>query len=75
MAAQQELAPAQYNLGLMYGTGKGVKKNFVLAHMWWTLSARQGHQGASKNREIVAGGMSAAQLAEAQKLAHEWRRK
>ena len=71
-AAQQELAGAQYNLGLMYGLGNGVEQDFVLAHVWWTLSARKGHSGAAKNRGIVEGGMSDAQLAQAQKLVREW---
>ena len=71
-AARQELTEAQYNLGLMYALGQGVEKNYVLAHMWWTIAARQGHKGASKNREIAAGGMSRGEMAEAQKLAREW---
>ncbi len=74
-AAEQELATAQYNLGLMYGLGQGVPQNFVMAHMWWTLAARQGHRGAAKNRDIAAGGMTPAQIAEAENLAREWKPK
>jgi len=70
-AAEQELAGAQYNLGLMYGLGNGVKQDFVLAHVWWTLSARQGHSGAAKNRGIVEGGMTDKLIAQSQILVRE----
>jgi TPR repeat protein len=74
-SADQALAAAQYNLGLMHALGQGVQKDFVQAHMWWTLASRQGHQGASKNREIAAGAMSLDQMLESRTLARAWRPK
>lgn len=65
-------ADAQYGLGLMYDKGRGVTQNFVLAHMWFELSAAQNNRSAAKDRDITARRMSAAQIAEAQKLASEW---
>ena len=60
-------------LGLMYVNGQGVPQDFVLAYMWLNLSATQGFQSAIKNRDIVARRMTPAQIAEAQKLAREWK--
>ena len=59
----------------MYMRRLGVPKDYVRAHMWWSLSAAQGHKKASKNLGIVAKRMTPAQLAKAQKLAREWRAK
>ena len=73
LAADQGHASAQNLLGDMYRNGKGVPKDPVRAHMWFSLSAAQGNQVAVKNRDLVAGGMTPAQIAEAQKLASEWK--
>jgi hypothetical protein len=43
--------------------------------MWFSLAAVQGHKGALKNRDVVAGKMKPEQIAEAQQLAREWRPK
>lgn len=31
---------AQYNLGVMYGSGQGVPQDHVEAHTWFSLAAR-----------------------------------
>jgi hypothetical protein len=43
--------------------------------MWLHLAAEQGVQGASVNRDIIAGMMTPVQIARAQKLAAEWEQK
>ena len=73
LAADQGDAYAQNNLGVMYAKGQGVPQDYVLAHMWFNLSAAQGNEDAVKNRDIVAGQMTPDQLAEAQRLAREWK--
>jgi uncharacterized protein len=73
LAADQGNAIAQYNLGLMYEKGEGVPQDFVRALMWFNLSAAQGDQDAAKSQNIVAPRMTPAQIAEAQKLARQWR--
>jgi hypothetical protein len=73
LAADQGDASGQTKLGAMYGNGQGVPQDYVLAHMWFNLSAAQGDQLGAKNRDIVAQRMTPAQLAEAQKLAREWK--
>ena len=74
-AAEQAYASAQHNLGAMYADGRGVTQDYVLAHMWFNLSAAQGDADATKNRDRVAGKMTPARIAEAQRLAREWKPK
>ena len=80
-AADQGDARAQYNLGLMYDNGQGVTQDYVQAHKWYNLAAAkfpasetEDRDKAVKNRDIVAAKMTPAQIAEAQKLAREWKR-
>jgi TPR repeat protein len=74
-SAEQGDADAQYNLGVMYANGSGVLQDNVYAHMWWNIAASTGDAEATTYRDIIAKKMSAAQLAEAQKLARECVRK
>ena len=75
-AANQGNAQAQFNLGRMYGNGQGVPQDYVEVHMWYNLAAAQqtgeDRDLAVKNRDVVAGRMTAEQLAEAQRRAREW---
>ena len=48
-------------------------QDYIKAHMWFNLSAAQGEQKAVEDRDKVAQRMTPAQIAEAQKLAREWR--
>jgi TPR repeat protein len=75
LAADQGEAWAQSNLGVMYAQGQGVPQDYISAHMWFDLSAARGDQAAVKNLGIVARRMTPAQIAEAQKLAREWKPK
>lgn len=45
-AAGQGHCVAQYNLGLMYGEGRGVLRNRATALMWLSKAAGRGHAGA-----------------------------
>ncbi len=80
-AAEQGFAEAQFNLGSMYYGGKGVPQDYVQAHMWFNLAAarfdasEKNRDLAVKNRDQVAAKMTPAQIAEAQKLAREWKPK
>jgi TPR repeat protein len=75
LAADQGNAYAQNNLGLMYAQGQGVRQDIVRADVWFNLSAMQGHQDAVRNREIAERRMTPAQIADAQKLARDWKPK
>ena len=81
-AADQGYAMAQNNLGGMYGEGKGVPLDYVEAHKWSNLAASRypaseadERNGAIQNRDNAAALMTPQQLAEAQKLAREWKPK
>ena len=73
-AAEQGDAEAQGLLGYMYEEGQGVPQDYVQAHMWYNLAAVQ--DGIAANaRDLVAAKMTPAQIAEAHKLAREWKPK
>jgi uncharacterized protein len=57
----------------MYDNGDGVPQDDVAAHMWFNLAASSGFGEAVKNRDMVGRRMTPAQIAEAQKLAREWK--
>jgi uncharacterized protein len=71
--AEQGDTSAQYNLGAFYDNGLGVPQDYVRALMWLNLSAAQGKEGAATFRDLVARLMTPAQIAEAQKLARDWK--
>ena len=74
-AAEQQDAVACAKLGLMYVQGRGVLQDFVQAHMWYNLSAAQGETRSAEARDALAQRMTPAQIAEAQRLAREWKPK
>ena len=76
--AEQGHARAQYNLGFSYENGGGVPQDYVQAHMWYSLAASRFPPGedrdrATQGRDTLALFMTPAQIAEAQKLALEWK--
>ncbi len=73
--AEQGHASAQLALGVMYTNGEGVEQDYIQAHMWLNLAASQGEEGAIRYRDRVASLMTAEPIAEAEKLAREWRPK
>jgi TPR repeat protein len=79
LAAAQGDALAQYHLGLMYAKGYGVPQNHIEAHKWFNLAAASSTSKPNRDRAVqacdkLAARMTPAQLAEAQKLAREWKK-
>jgi hypothetical protein len=81
-AADQGDAHAQFALGRMYGQGQGVPQDYVQAHKWVDLAAARLPAPESEEREkfvkardAFAAKMNTAQIAEAQRLAREWKPK
>lgn len=74
--AEQGLASAQFNLGLMYSAGIGVLQDYVEAYKWLNLAAAratgdtQGVYAAA--RERLTRSMTPGQIAAAQTLSREW---
>ena len=67
LAADQGDFGAQNNLGHMYEHGLGVPQDYIQAHMWYNLAGYAGF------RDRLAEKMSPMQIAEAQRLAREWK--
>ncbi len=80
-AADQGWPTGQGFLGVLYTFGTGVPKNDVLAHMWISHAisglppTSEVRKSMRKIRKIISLMMTPAQIAEAQKLAREWKPK
>lgn len=79
-SADQGNAVAQFNIGEMYMNGQGVPQDYVQAYALFNLAAERLTQAelkaeAVKNRNNVATKMTTTQIAEAEGLAGEWKRK
>jgi TPR repeat protein len=76
-AADQGDADAQCDLGFMYGLGgEPVPQDYVSSLMWYILAAAGGNTDAQRNLDSINSGnsqMTPAQIAEAQRLAREWK--
>jgi len=75
LAAEQKHSLAQFSLGYLYGEGHGVPRDYVQAYLWFSLAGSGGDAKSIKNRDTVAGKMTPAQIAEAQRLVREWKAK
>jgi TPR repeat protein len=78
------VADAQQNVGRFYNIGRGVPQNYVQAYKWYNLSCAHwpAHGEHSLKtfdctyfRDKLAKKMDARQIADAQKLATDWRPK
>jgi TPR repeat protein len=68
-AAEQGVAEAQFNLGVMCASGQGIQPNHVESYMWFTLAFKQGYAEAAANRAALARAMRPDQIAEAHRRA------
>ena len=62
-------------LGIMYRERTGIPQDYVQAYKWLNLSTAQVDKEAGTLREWLAEKMTPDQIAEAQKLAREWKPK
>ena len=79
-SAEQGHSTAQYNLGVCYAVGNGVPKDYVQAYKWFSLASASGQTwdestsaSAKENLEIAEARMTPGQVAEAQRLAREFK--
>jgi len=75
LAAEQGDVNAQYHMGVMYFLGSGVPIDDAMAHMWMNLAAAKGNDMAVEMRDKLESLMTPQQIAEAQRLAREWKAK
>ena len=80
LAADQGNAEAQIALAEMYDQGLGIPQSCVQAHEWYNLAASNFPASDSARRAVAVEGrqrlaarMTSAQIAEAEKLATDWR--
>ena len=59
---------AQYNLGELYATGKGVAQDRPLGLYWISLAALRGHELAIENKDILTTAMSGAEITKSLKM-------
>ena len=69
-AAEQGVAVAQYNLGLMYENGQGVRQDYAEAVRWYRKAAEQGNANAQYNLGVMYGNGQGVRQDRA--LAQEW---
>lgn len=72
LAAEGATPDALFELGMLYSTGLEVEADLVVAHKWFNLAAMRGNGAALARRKEIALEMTAAQIADAQRLAREW---
>lgn len=72
-AANQNYAKAQLQLATMYGLGRGVSQDLIQTYKWASIAAMHGEEQAVTLREDTAQEMTPEQIAEAQRLAKEWK--
>ncbi len=73
--AEQGNTSAQGIIGYMYHNGQGPPKDYVQAHMWYSIAARKGDRHAAGNRDSIATEMTRGDVSRAQRLAREWMEK
>lgn len=74
-AADQGNAPAQAALGLMYKNGDGLPQDDIQAYKWLQIAFYLGEDKAGLIRDFMAENMTPEDVAEAQRLAGEWKPK
>ena len=75
LSAEQGNADGAAALGLMYKNGEGLPQDDIQAYKWLQIAAFMGADKASLIRDFMAESMTPEQVAEAQRLAGEWRPK
>ncbi len=63
-----------FELGMMYAVGRDVPVDLVSAHKWFNLAVAKGNHEAIRLRREIAGQMSEAEIATAQRAARDWLR-
>ncbi|MBF0401080.1 MAG: sel1 repeat family protein [Magnetococcales bacterium] len=71
--AEQGNAWGQIFLSLMYEFGKGLPQDYMQAYLWMSLAAIQGVEDAMVESARLADHLTAAQLAQVEKMVQQWR--
>ncbi|WP_289283325.1 MULTISPECIES: SPOR domain-containing protein [unclassified Methylophaga] len=74
-AAEQNIAEAQWMLGIMLLNGQGVKQDNAAAYSWLTLASEKKHKQASIDRLAIRNRLTVEELAKADMLTAAFRDK
>jgi ubiquitin len=66
--AEQNHKKAQGTLGWMYESGRGLRKDNVMAFVWYDLAVENGHKKAHRNRNSVESKLDDDELKRARSL-------
>jgi len=75
LSAEQGLARAKVNLGVMYYKGQGVPQDYVSAHMWFNLCGSSGDKDCVSSIRHIKKMMSPEQIEKAKEMARNWKPK
>ena len=74
-ASEQGFGLSQFNLAEMYAGGLGMPQDYVQAYKWYSVANANGDTKGKFARDVLEKQMTPAQIAQAQKLAREWKPK
>ena len=66
--AEQHHKKAQATLGWMYESGKGVRRDYIMAFVWYDLAVNNGHKKAHRNRNSAESKLDDEELKKARTL-------
>ena len=66
--AEQNHKKAQGTLGWMYEAGKGVRRDYIMAFVWYDVAVANGHKKAHRNRYSVESKLDEDELKKARAL-------
>ena len=79
MAAEQGDPDGQFRLGICFESGAGTDQNSTQAYMWYNLAAASKNKetaaNARRNQAVLARRMSRDEIAEAQRMSREWKKR
>src|SRR5436305_7625592 len=71
-AAEQNCAPAQFNLGVLYQAGLGVPLNYGEAYKWFTLAIQSGYASSRRALDALTQIMTKSQLSDGKASVSDW---
>jgi TPR repeat protein len=71
-AADQNYPAAQYNMGVFYYNGDGVKKDFIEAYKWLLIARATGVAEADALCKRLRSKMATAEISEAETRVKKW---
>ena len=68
---EQNHMKAQGTLGWMYEAGRGVRRDYIMAFIWYDLAVTNGHKKARRNRNSVEWKLDEDELKKARALSQK----